>query len=860
MLAQEGWQVGACTLNSFGECAAGLPCVHATSSKKAAVCRTKQRFQRAVDDAWQSSKQCITCPPRAHLCKHRVPSFPHPAPAGCRAVRDTLRRVNPGGATTPAFQTELHADTGSMQPPSQLLASPGAPTPSRREGDGLTLGLPSAASALSFTAPFKFKGGSAGAGGSTPSIAKGGAVEARPSRHPPTSSDGSSTPAHCSEGGDVGLEEDVFEHDGDGGTRALPQHGSSPLQGSLSLPTPGPSDDANLDSQAHSTDMEGRGSMAPPGGSHGSTGAPSPISQSALHFGTTPQVQQREGSASPSAQDSALTEYARSSLPVQAGSSETSESGGEHPPDYSANQAITAMIAASQASRDHPSTPPPSGPGHSLEGEAGSHGSPSTQVRGGPSAGADETMAATALLSLSPVRPSVSAASRGGTPKRRLSVSSPGGSAPSAPSVAADRHPPAQPTASKSAGWQAFAAWAAMGDLGASALGKSPPSQVWNALRPDSSTMLSGGVQAGGGASASWLTAALAKGRAGVAAVSGPPFVPPSLPADGQGARGAGKAPRPSAAHTSAHGTGGAPSTFTVASVNEDQGGHLTARLQRVGSRGSKGASAPAETSDTRSGGASAPEAKDGKAGGSAAKSAGASGVGRIVSRYLGVSWIKASQRWRADSVIDGKLKYLGCFHQEQQAARAVDQARVTAWDQKRKLRLNFPEEYPAIPEKSKACAVKKVAGTGSTPVDGSGGAEVRSRYVGVAWDAKTKMWKVRLTSEFASALFAPLPPEHADDGTHPAHLFTGGFGLAIPAASPPSSVEEVFATRSSVLVLFQNEDDAALGVDQSKYEQWRAAVDAAGARGARMAKPRFNFAERFMTTSRSRKRRRKED
>jgi hypothetical protein len=55
----------------------------------------------------------------------------------------------------------------------------------------------------------------------------------------------------------------------------------------------------------------------------------------------------------------------------------------------------------------------------------------------------------------------------------------------------------------------------------------------------------------------------------------------------------------------------------------------------------------------------------------------------------LGVSWCKSINKWKAEIRCDGKLHYLGCFGDEEEAARAYDSAaRVHKGG---RAQLNFP-------------------------------------------------------------------------------------------------------------------------------------------------------------------------
>ena len=182
----------------------------------------------------------------------------------------------------------------------------------------------------------------------------------------------------------------------------------------------------------------------------------------------------------------------------------------------------------------------------------------------------------------------------------------------------------------------------------------------------------------------------------------------------------------------------------------------------------------------------------------------------RKVSPYLGVSWIRASCRWRADSVINGKLKYLGCFLTEEEAACAVDDARSSSWDGSKKIRLNFPERQAHIPRQQKVHAIKSLDSEGNK----------KSDYIGVVWDSKQGQWRARIC----------VPDEKWIRASYQNRT----------SGSPTSGPVE--------LQHFPSELEAARAVDRAKFDTYSRILNLAqnDTERAKVPKPRLNFPEEY--------------
>jgi hypothetical protein len=102
---------------------------------------------------------------------------------------------------------------------------------------------------------------------------------------------------------------------------------------------------------------------------------------------------------------------------------------------------------------------------------------------------------------------------------------------------------------------------------------------------------------------------------------------------------------------------------------------------------------------------------------------------------YRGVCWEKNINKWKAQIKYDGKNRHLGCFEDEEEAAKAYDKvarAQHGETPQRFRMQLNFPTKKEHAAEEAKQQRWIKCA-------------EAGSKYRGVCWQKSSSKWEAAI-------------------------------------------------------------------------------------------------------------------
>ena len=109
-------------------------------------------------------------------------------------------------------------------------------------------------------------------------------------------------------------------------------------------------------------------------------------------------------------------------------------------------------------------------------------------------------------------------------------------------------------------------------------------------------------------------------------------------------------------------------------------------------------------------------------------------------SKYVGVSWNKRDKKWKAEITINGKIKHLGYYHDEKEAARIYDEQAALLGKP-----VNFPL-HEGMEQAVKPAYYRK-------DVSKVPNVNRPSKYVGVTWHKQMKKWQaaIRIASKVKS-------------------------------------------------------------------------------------------------------------